>query len=242
MRARRSWRAPRSPTSRRAAGGRSSSAAPACTCARSSTTSRSRRRPRPRAPRSSARRRPRGRRAGIRPAARGRPRRRDAHGAEQPAAHRARARGDRHDRPAVLVVRPRHRRRTTRPRSTSASSGSGSSRPVLNDRIEARFAAMRAGGLVDEVRALAAGGRPAVADRARRRSATAKCSRTCEASSRSLDAAFEEAVHRTRRFARRQRMWFRRDPRVEWMRTGGKPQELAPAILATWTGSVPARV
>lgn len=34
----------------------------------------------------------------------------------------------------------------------------------------------------------------------------------------SLDEALEVAVQRTKRFARRQQRWFRRDPRVEWMR------------------------
>ena len=114
-------------------------------------------------------------------------------------------------------------------------------RPALNDRIEARFTAMRTGGLLDEVRALAAGPDPLS-----RTAAQAIGYREALAYLRgeqpSLEVAFAEAVHRTRRFARRQRMWFRRDPRVEWLATGGNPQELAPAILATWTGSVPAPV
>ena len=33
----------------------------------------------------------------------------------------------------------------------------------------------------------------------------------------SLDEALEVAVRRTKRFARRQQRWFRRDPRVEWV-------------------------
>jgi tRNA dimethylallyltransferase len=33
----------------------------------------------------------------------------------------------------------------------------------------------------------------------------------------SLDAALEEATSRTRRFARRQQRWFRRDPRIRWL-------------------------
>jgi tRNA dimethylallyltransferase len=32
-----------------------------------------------------------------------------------------------------------------------------------------------------------------------------------------LDQAREEAVRATRRFARRQESWFRRDPRVTWL-------------------------
>jgi len=34
----------------------------------------------------------------------------------------------------------------------------------------------------------------------------------------SIDEAFGLIVRRTRNFARRQRMWFRRDPRVTWLR------------------------
>ena len=33
----------------------------------------------------------------------------------------------------------------------------------------------------------------------------------------SLSEALELAVQRTKRFARRQQRWFRRDPRVEWV-------------------------
>jgi tRNA dimethylallyltransferase len=32
-----------------------------------------------------------------------------------------------------------------------------------------------------------------------------------------LDEALDEAVRRTRAFARRQRAWFRRDPRITWL-------------------------
>jgi tRNA dimethylallyltransferase len=32
-----------------------------------------------------------------------------------------------------------------------------------------------------------------------------------------LAEAVERAVHRTARFARRQRAWFRRDPRIAWL-------------------------
>jgi tRNA dimethylallyltransferase len=56
----------------------------------------------------------------------------------------------------------------------------------------------------------------------------------------SLDAALDLAVRRTRKFARRQRVWFRRDPRVQWIETPANIADLAPAVLATWSGSVPA--
>jgi hypothetical protein len=35
-----------------------------------------------------------------------------------------------------------------------------------------------------------------------------------------LDAALATAIQRTRRFARRQQRWFRRDPRIEWLPAG----------------------
>ena len=38
-----------------------------------------------------------------------------------------------------------------------------------------------------------------------------------------LDAAVDEAVRRTRAFARRQRAWFRRDPRITWIDPDGDP-------------------
>ena len=38
-----------------------------------------------------------------------------------------------------------------------------------------------------------------------------------------LDEAVERAVRRTRRFARRQRVWFRRDPRITWIDAGDDP-------------------
>ena len=41
-------------------------------------------------------------------------------------------------------------------------------------------------------------------------------------------------VRRTRAFARRQRMWFRRDPRITWFGTGENPAALLPALLAGW--------
>jgi tRNA dimethylallyltransferase len=48
-------------------------------------------------------------------------------------------------------------------------------------------------------------------------------------------------VRRTRAFARRQRMWFRRDPRVTWLGTTGDPQRLLGIVDALW-GSRPAVV
>jgi tRNA dimethylallyltransferase len=51
----------------------------------------------------------------------------------------------------------------------------------------------------------------------------------------SLDEAMELAVRRTRRFARRQRAWFRRDPRIRWIE-GAEPTDALPELLAAVGG------
>lgn len=50
----------------------------------------------------------------------------------------------------------------------------------------------------------------------------------------SLGEALELAVNRTRGFARRQRVWFRRDPRITWMGVADDPARLLPALLGQW--------
>jgi tRNA dimethylallyltransferase len=50
----------------------------------------------------------------------------------------------------------------------------------------------------------------------------------------SLDHALETAIRRTRSFARRQRMWFRRDPRITWLGVVENPCAVLPTLLATW--------
>lgn len=49
-----------------------------------------------------------------------------------------------------------------------------------------------------------------------------------------LDEALETAVSRTRAFARRQRVWFRRDPRITWIGASDGPRTLLPALLGDW--------
>ena len=93
----------------------------------------------------------------------------------------------------------------------------------LARRIEARFAAMRTAGLVDEVRALASQplsrtAREAIGYREILAHLDGQLTRA---------EAFDAAVRRTRRFARRQRVWFRRDPRVEWIDASAPVRALA---------------
>jgi tRNA dimethylallyltransferase len=49
-----------------------------------------------------------------------------------------------------------------------------------------------------------------------------------------LDEAVSEAGRRTRQFSRRQRMWWRRDPRVRWFGAPENPLAVLPALLGDW--------
>ncbi|MEX1006330.1 MAG: tRNA (adenosine(37)-N6)-dimethylallyltransferase MiaA [Acidimicrobiia bacterium] len=104
---------------------------------------------------------------------------------------------------------------------------------VLARRIEQRFAAMREAGLVEEVRALAAHG--ALSRSARQAIGYKEVLAYLEGSEPSLDAALDEAVRHTLRFARRQVRWFRRDPRITWVEAGENPCDALPSLLALWS-------
>ena len=67
--------------------------------------------------------------------------------------------------------------------------------------------------------------------------AAPSATRRCSAASRRGDAdeAREETVRATRRFARRQESWFRRDPRVRWLGPGGGLRDRAMAEIAVRT-------
>jgi tRNA dimethylallyltransferase len=49
-----------------------------------------------------------------------------------------------------------------------------------------------------------------------------------------LAAALGEAVRRTKAFARRQRVWWRRDPRISWYGAAENPLAVLPALLGDW--------
>lgn len=106
-------------------------------------------------------------------------------------------------------------------------------RAVLARRIADRFAAMAGAGLLDEVRTLA--GRPAGLSRTARQAIGYKEVLAHLAGELELDEAIDLAVRRTRAFARRQRVWFRRDPRIVWLGAAGNPRALLPSLLATWS-------
>jgi len=107
---------------------------------------------------------------------------------------------------------------------------------VLDERIAARVQRMWDAGLVEEVRRLRAGGLSRTASRAL---GYAQVLAWLDGDLPDEEAARRETVRATRRFARRQRAWFRRDPRVVWLPTGpllalydGKRQPLLRSALA----------
>jgi tRNA dimethylallyltransferase len=105
-------------------------------------------------------------------------------------------------------------------------------RAVTSARIAERVAAMERQGLVEEVRRLAAvpGG---LSLTARQAIGYQEIFEHLEGLT-TLEAALGRAADRTRALARRQRMWFRRDPRITWLGTAENPLAVLPALLATW--------
>jgi tRNA dimethylallyltransferase len=104
-------------------------------------------------------------------------------------------------------------------------------RDVLRERIAARVQAMRAAGLVDEVAGLADAGLSRTAAQA---IGYREVLDHLSGAIASLDDALDLVVRRTRSFARRQRMWFRRDPRITWFGAPRNPTALTPALLTRW--------
>ena len=103
-------------------------------------------------------------------------------------------------------------------------------RDDLDDRIARRVDLMWAAGLLDEVRGLAA--------RGLREGRTAGRALGYQQALAELDGhltgaqARAETTRLTRRFVRRQRSWFRRDPRITWL-DGTSPTLLADALAVT---------
>ena len=87
------------------------------------------------------------------------------------------------------------------------------SREQLAARLDARFRGMLAAGFVDEVRRLARG---EVSRTARQALGYRQLFDHVEGG-RDLDECVAEAIKATVQFARRQRVWFRRDPRIAWL-------------------------
>ncbi|WP_420640362.1 tRNA (adenosine(37)-N6)-dimethylallyltransferase MiaA [Candidatus Poriferisocius sp.] len=103
-------------------------------------------------------------------------------------------------------------------------------RPEIDRRVEERFHRLMADSLLAEVQALA-DRRPPLS----RTASQALGYRELLAHLRgemSLDEAVVLAIRRTRRFARRQERWFRRDPRIVWLPADAAPEALAEQALA----------
>ncbi len=106
-------------------------------------------------------------------------------------------------------------------------------RAVVDRRIEDRYAAQLAVGFLEEVRVLAAG--PDPLSRTAGQALGYRELLAHRAGQTTLDEAVAEAVRRTRAFARRQRSWFRRDPRITWLGVSRNPVDLLPALLGDWS-------
>jgi tRNA dimethylallyltransferase len=104
-------------------------------------------------------------------------------------------------------------------------------REVSNARVDQRLENMLRAGLVDEVRELARRGM----SRTARQALGYKEILEHLAGRASLDEAVEKVRRRTREFARRQRMWWRRDPRVRWFGSARDPREVLPALVVNWS-------
>jgi tRNA dimethylallyltransferase len=108
-------------------------------------------------------------------------------------------------------------------------------RPELDRRIDARVDRMWAAGFDDEVRHLAAHGL--------RDGRTASRALGYQQMLRhldgewTLDQARDETARTTRRFARRQESWFRRDPRVLWLGADDRLRDRALSEIAARTGA-----
>jgi len=103
-------------------------------------------------------------------------------------------------------------------------------RPVLAERIAARYRAQLDAGFLHEVdrlsEVMSRTARQALGYRELLEHLTGGCT---------LEEAIDAAVRRTREFARRQRAWFRRDPRITWLGAAHNPVDLLPSLLGDWS-------
>jgi tRNA dimethylallyltransferase len=103
-------------------------------------------------------------------------------------------------------------------------------RATLDTRIDARYDRQLADGLVAEVAAVHRSGLSRTAAQALGYKELIEHLEGRLA----LDVALEEAKRRTRRFARRQQRWFRRDPRITWF--DALADDLIDQVDLWWTG------
>ncbi|MBL8776250.1 MAG: tRNA (adenosine(37)-N6)-dimethylallyltransferase MiaA [Acidimicrobiales bacterium] len=99
-------------------------------------------------------------------------------------------------------------------------------------RIAARYQRQLADGFVDEVRTLAAA--PGGLSRTARQALGYRELLAHLEGDLPLDDAVDQAVAATRRFARRQRSWFGRDPRIVWVDGTQDGERLLGTVLRDW--------
>jgi tRNA dimethylallyltransferase len=105
-------------------------------------------------------------------------------------------------------------------------------RDVVAARIRSRYDRQVGDGFVDEVRALLA--RPAGLSRTARQALGYRQLIGHLEDGVPLEDAVTAAVNRTTRFARRQRSWFRRDHRIQWIGHPENPLALSHTLLRDW--------
>ena len=116
----------------------------------------------------------------------------------------------------------------THPPSPIRLLGVGWDRTMLDRRIDERLDAQMEAGFVDEVRSLlAAGGLSRSAGQALGYKELAEAM----SSGASLDDAVALTRQRTRQFSRRQDKWFRRDPRIQWLRGAAGIDAITPSAI-----------
>ena len=102
-------------------------------------------------------------------------------------------------------------------------------RDILDRRIGERYRCQMESGFLDEVAALGKRSEPLSSTAAQALGygeLLAYLRGDCE-----LEEAVDSAAAATRRFARRQDRWFRRDPRIDWIDIQDNPLEALPEVL-----------
>lgn len=108
-------------------------------------------------------------------------------------------------------------------------------RDDLDHRIDERYDAQLVQGFVEEVRQLSAGPLSRTAAQSLGYSELLRHL----AGEMTLDEAVDEAKRRTRRFARRQERWFRRDPRLAWF--AARDPDVASQVEDWWRNTAASR-
>jgi tRNA dimethylallyltransferase len=109
-------------------------------------------------------------------------------------------------------------------------------RPVIYQRIEARYRRQMSDGFLTEVSALAAA--PRGISKTARQALGYRELLAHLAGAITLEDAVTAAITNTRRFARRQQRWFRRDPRLIRHATSENPMELIDHVLGDFDACV----